>query len=599
MSRHTPPPQYRREDVLHKGYDPRVARRLIEQARPYRREFLIALAMMLLGAGASVAGPYLVKIALDEGIAAGSIPTIGWAVGLYLLAAVVQWAVTYVRINLMAHAGQSIIYDLRARLFEHLQDLSLNFFSHYGVGRLISRIISDVSVLRRFITWAVLASFRDLFTLVGIVAAMVSMNARLSLMTFTVLPLMFVVAFVFRARARDNYRRVRTANSWVNSVLAENVNGVRVVKAFSRESHNYDHFKDVVNRYNLVANLDATRVAAAFFPSIDFLGVLAIALVVWLGGTAVLGEEITPGVLAAFVLYIDRFFEPIRGLSQRYDQFQATMAGGERIFALLDTRREVEDAPDAIPLPPIEGKVVFDRISFHYPDDPQLVLDDVSFRAEPGQTIALVGETGAGKTTLIKLLSRFHDPVQGRVTVDGYDLREVTQESLRRQMGIVLQEPFLFSGSVGDNIRFGRLDAPQEAVEAAAHAVGVHDFISHMREGYDSPVEEGGAVLSVGQRQLVSFARALLADPRILILDEATSSVDAETELAIQRALARLLQGRTAFVIAHRLSTIVNADLILVIHDGRIVEQGTHHELMELGGIYESLYRMGFEETEP
>jgi len=585
------------DEILQKGYDARVVRRLAAFMRPYTRPFLLALALMLIASAASVAGPYLIKIALDEGLAGRSLPALRDAVLLYLGLALVQWVATYLRVNLMARVGQSIIYDLRARLFEHLQNLSLSFFSHYSVGRVISRVINDVSVLRQFLTWAVLAVVRDLFTLIGIVVAMVSMNARLSLLTFTVLPLMAVATAVFRKKSRENYRQVRQAISWVNSVLAENINAVRVVQAFAREDHNFAFFRDQVNRNNLEVNLRAARLTSVFFPAIDLLGMLATALVVWLGGAAAIGQQITPGVLVAFVLYIDRFFEPIRSLSQRYDQFQSTMAGGERIIDLLDTPPEVQDAPDAIDLPPIRGEVVFDHVSFHYPDDPNTaVLDDINLHVKPGQTVALVGETGAGKTTIVKLLARFHDPTSGRVLVDGHDLRTVTQHSLRRQLGIVLQEPYLFSGSVKENIRFSRPEATEEEVIAAAKAVGAHDFIVHLRDGYETPVAEGGVLLSEGQRQLISFARALLADPRILVLDEATSSVDTQTERVIQQALARLLQGRTAFVIAHRLSTIVNADQIVVVHRGRIVEQGTHEELLALGGMYHRLYQIGFAE---
>ena len=588
-----PPPN---EDILLKGFDPQVTRRLIACAIPYRLQFLAALVFMLLGSAAAVAGPYLVKMALDSGLAARSLPALRQAVLLYLGVALVQWLVTFLRVNIMARAGQGIIYDLRGRLFEHLQELSLSFYSRFSVGRLITRVINDVGVLREFLTWDVLAIARDLFTLVGILIAMLAMDERLTLLTFAVLPFMVLVTVVFRKRARENYRQVRAAISWVNSVLAENINGVRVVQAFSRQSTNYAFYRDEVNRNNLETNLQAARVAASFPTAIDFLGALATALVIWLGGAAVLGQNISAGVLVAFVLYIDRFFDPIRDLSRRYDSFQSTMAGGERIFALLDTQAEVQDAPDAVKMPPIQGEVRFEDVSFHYSDDPTPVLQDINLVVKPGETVALVGKTGAGKTTLVKLISRFHDPTQGSICIDGYDLRQVTQNSLRSQMGIVLQDPFLFAGTVEENIRFGRLDASQEAVEAAAVAVGAHEFISRLRLGYETPVEEGGVVLSVGQRQLISFARALLANPRILILDEATSSVDTQTEMVIQQALTRLLQDRTAFVIAHRLSTVVNADRIVVIQDGRIVEQGTHTELLELGGRYYQLYRQGFED---
>ena len=605
------------DDVLLKGFDPQVTRRLAGFARPYGLQVLLSLVFMFISSAVVVAGPYLVKIALDSGLDAGSVQVLRQCVLLYLLLAAIQWVVTYLRINIMVRVGQSIIYDMRARLFEHLQQLSLGFYSRYSVGRVITRVINDVEVLRDFLTWAMLAIARDLFTVFGIVLAMMVMNVRLSLITFLVLPFMIAFTIFFRKRARENYRRVREAISWVNSVLAENINGVRVVQAFSRQSVNYVHFHDEVNRYNLDTNLVAARIASAFPAVIDLLGSVATVLVIWLGGTAVLSKSgssiltftgvITPGVLVAFVLYIDRFFDPIRDLSQRYDSFQSTMASSERIFTLMDTLVEVQDTPDALELPPIRGEVRFENMSFHYSDDdqgakeprldPTPVLQEINLHILPGETLALVGQTGAGKSTLVKLISRFHDPTQGRILVDGYDLRQVTQNSLRSQMGIVLQDPFLFAGSVAENIRFGRLEASDQEVEAAARAVGAHEFITRLRQGYDTPVEEGGVVLSVGQRQLISFARALLADPRILILDEATSSVDTQTERLIQKALARLLQGRTSFVIAHRLSTVVNADRIVVIQDGRVVEQGSHAELLSQGGFYYHLYSMGFEET--
>jgi ATP-binding cassette subfamily B protein/subfamily B ATP-binding cassette protein MsbA len=595
------------QDIVFKGYDPEISRRLFAFLGPYRWRFSLAMVLMLISSAAAVAGPYLVKVAIDDGIGTGSIAILRQVVIFYLAIAIIQWIATFIRVNLMAQVGQSIIYDLRSQLFIHLQDLSLSFYSHYSVGRVITRVINDVGVLREFITWALLAVARDLFALIGIVIVMLSMNLRLSLITFTVIPIMIWGTTVFKKYARQNYRQVRAAISWVNSVLAENINGVRVVKAFSREDTNYHYFRDVVNQNNLDANLRAARIASAFPAMIDFLGAAATALVVWLGGMAVIrsvpgaADTITPGVLVAFLLYISRFFDPIRDLSRRYDSFQSTMAGSERIFALLDEPVEVQDAPEAVQLPKIEGEVHFEEVSFHYQDiDPtegdQLVLEEINLHIKPGQTVALVGETGAGKSTLIKLIARFHDPTDGQILIDGHDLRHVSQISLRSQMGIVLQDPFLFNGTVAENIRFGHLEASDEEVSAAAQAVGADDFIQRLSKGYDSPVEEGGAVLSVGQRQLISFARALLADPRILILDEATSSVDTQTERVIQEALARLLHGRTSFVIAHRLSTVVNADIILVVHDGRIIEEGNHSELLALGGRYFHLYSSGFED---
>lgn len=592
------PPDYilKSEEQLDKGYDPKVASGLLQFLKPYYARMFWALAMMAIVTAASVSGPYFVKLAIDEGITAKNPAALRNIVLAYFAVSVVQLGFNYWRVRIMSRVGQHVLYDVRTAMFAHLQRLSLSFYNRYSVGRVITRVINDVGTLREFITWAVLAIVRNLLGIIGTVAAMIALNVNLSLLTFAVLPLMVWATVAFRKAARKNYRKVRAAVSWTNSSLAENVNGVRVVQAFSRQSHNYETFSGYVNRYYLERNLDAARVASLFTPVIDLLGAAATALVVYVGGTAVLGESITAGVLIAFILYIDRFFEPIRDLSRRFDTLQSTMAGGERILELLDTPIEVRDEANARDMQPITGGVRFENVSFHYSDDPTLVLDSIQLEANPGETVALVGETGAGKTTIVKLLARFHDPTSGCVRVDGVDLRTATQQSLRRQMGMVLQDPFLFSGTVKENILFGRLDATDKEVTAAAKAVGAHEFIAEMKNGYETAVEEGGANLSVGQRQLISFARALLADPRILILDEATSSVDTQTEHIIQSALATLLQGRTSFVIAHRLSTIANADKIVVIDGGRIVEQGKHNELLALQGRYYELYKTGFQE---
>lgn len=584
------------EDAYDKGYDPNVARGLLQFLRPYLNPMFFSLILMIIVTAAGVAGPYFVKLAIDEGIDAKNLIALRNVTLAYAIVSVLQLGTNIVRVRMMSRVGQHVLYDVRTAMFQHLQKLSLSFYNRYSVGRVITRVINDVGTLREFITWAVLAIVRNLLAIVGTLIAMLSLNLRLSLLTFTVLPLMILATIMFRRAARRNYRKVRAAISWTNSVLAENVNGVRVVQAFSRQAHNYKNFREYVNRYSLETSLDAARVASRFTPIVDVLGAVATALVVYVGGTAVLGESISPGELIAFVLYIDRLFDPIRDLSRRFDTLQSTMAGGERILELLNTPVDVQDAADAREMGPIHGAVRFEDVQFHYSDDPALVLDGIDLDVQAGQTVALVGETGAGKTTLVKLLTRFHDPTAGRVLIDGVDLRSVTQSSLRRQMGMVLQDPFLFNGTVKENILFGRLDASDEDVFGSAKAVGAHDFILRLKNGYETSVEEGGATLSVGQRQLISFARALLADPRILILDEATSSVDTQTEQIIQKALATLLKGRTSFVIAHRLSTITNADKIVVIHDGKIIEQGTHSRLLANQGTYYELYRTGFQE---
>ncbi len=592
------------DEILGKAYDPHIVRRLFTYLRPYRRNLVAALILMTLATVANVSGPYFVKIALDNGVAGRDPAVLTNAILGYGLAALVLWLGTYFRVRIMAPTGQNIIYDLREQIFSHLQALSLGFYSRYAVGRLVSRMVNDVSVLREMIVWAMLAVVRNVFDLVGITIAMFSLNWQLSALSFLVLPLMLIATELFRRRARQSYRQVRSAVGWVNAVLNENIVGVRVVQSFSREAHNYRVFAEDVNGNLLRTTNWASLITSIFFPTVDFISSLALGLAVWVGGLALLGRidlsfgqggpALPAGTLVAFALYIDRFFDPIRDLSQRYNTFQSTMASSERIFELLDTPVEVRDQPGAVELPTVRGDITLEDVTFRYEPGGTPILDHINLAIPAGQTVALVGQTGAGKSTLVRLISRFYDATEGVVLIDGHDVRAVTQNSLRRQMGIVLQDPFLFSGSVADNIRYGQLDASDAAVEEAARAVGAHEFVRALDQGYATLVGEGGAILSGGQRQLISFARALLADPRILILDEATSSVDTQTERIIQAALLRLLHGRTAVVIAHRLSTITRADLIVVMDHGRIVESGTHTQLLERRGRYFELYTMAF-----
>ncbi|HUT17827.1 MAG TPA: ABC transporter ATP-binding protein [Anaerolineae bacterium] len=582
------------EEYRYKEYDAEIAGRLFSYLKPYAWWVVAAAAVMATTALINLSSPWIISQVIDVGIAEGNPGYLAQMVLVYAGLNAFNALAVMGRINIMAWVGTSVIRKMRNQIFEKFQELSLDFFSEHEIGRLMSRMTTDVNHVQELVTWSVIFLINDVINLVGTIVIMFSINARLSLVSFSVLPVMIVATEMWRRRARDAYREARRANTRVNADLQENINGVRVVQSFSREAYNYRRFSEELNRDHFEANLQTARLSAIFFPSVDLLGTLAVGLVIWFGGTQVLKAELSAGTLVAFTLYINNFFMPIRDLAGRYNQLQSAMASGERIFDLLDTQPSLVDRPDAIALPPVEGHVEFEHVTFGY-ESGTMVLKDISLEAQPGEMVAFVGETGAGKSSTIKVLSRFYDVDEGVIRIDGHDVRDVTQASLHRQIGTVFQEPFLFKGSVADNIRYGRLDATDEEIIEAAKAIGAHDFIAKLEEGYDTEVQEGGALLSTGQRQLISFARALLADPRILILDEATSSVDTQTERMIQEAMERMLEGRTSFLIAHRLSTITRANQILVMDHGKVIERGTHEELLAQQGAYYRLYSLSYQ----
>jgi ABC-type multidrug transport system fused ATPase/permease subunit len=586
-----------------------VLRRLLTYFRPYAALLAVVLVLLLLNSGFEVLSPYLIEIAVDQFIVPSgrSLPAwLGWLIpagvegvaglmrvmllllGIYLL----RWFSMAGQSYVMNVIGQKVLMRMRTQILERIHALSLKFFDEREAGDLMSRLVNDTQVINQVFTNGIVRLLSMSLNLVGIAVIMVSRKWDLALVSFAMLPVVLIMTSVFARRARQAFRRTRETIGDVSSELQENIAGVREVQAFARERANVSEFQQI-NRANRDANVQAQTLTSAFSPALDVVSTAALAIVLGYGGWTVVQGTTSVGMVVGYMTYVQRFYRPILMVSSLWTQFQSALAGAERVFELLDTEPEVVDAPDAVEMPPVQGRVVFDHVNFSYkPEDP--VLHDVSINIQPGQTAALVGPTGAGKTSMISLLTRFYDVVEGRIVVDGYDIRTVKQASLRQQMGIVLQDTFLFSTSVMDNIRYGRLDASDEEVVEAAKLANAHDFIERLPEGYETNIGERGSNLSQGQRQLISIARAILADPRILILDEATSSVDTRTERLIQRALDQLLQGRTSFVIAHRLSTIRNADQVIVIDQGRIVERGTHTSLMAARGRYYELYMSQF-----
>ena len=563
--------------------------RLLEYARPYRGQIALALAAMLVYSGTMMALPWTIKRAIDGHVMSedGSFAGLAAAVGLFCLVALLRFAMGVVHSRLLVRFGESLILDIRTRLFEHIQALSMSFYDRNQAGRVMSRVQNDVMELSQAL-FAVLAfALADLLSVVGIAIAMVLMDALLAAIVLGMVALLIPSLMFWRRFAQPHISRARVTVAGVNSSIQENVAGIRVVQSLNRQQHNAGTFR-AVNRENLDASLKSARYRYGLWPSVELLAVIATAIVIYVGGQMI-GTSLEVGLLVAFALYIDRLFEPIRDLTGEFGQLTGSLVAADRVFELLDITPDVPTAADALVLPPVTGSIRYENVSFHY-EQGSPVLRDVSLDVEPGETVALVGPTGAGKTTFVSLLMRLYDTVEGRITIDGHDLREVNPDSLSRQISAVPQEPFLFSATLRENIRYNRTDLADADVVEAAKAVGAHGFITRMKDGYDTELEERGGNLSMGQRQLISFARALARNPRILILDEATANVDTETELRIQQALESLMRDRTSFVIAHRLSTVRNADRIVVIDGGRIVEQGTHSELLAKQGLYHQLH---------
>jgi len=587
------------DEILGKAYDARLMQRLLAYLRPYWPQVLVAFVAITLGSAMALAQPYLMKVAIDQYIAVRQLDGLGRLAVIYVGVLVLGFVAEYVQTWTMQMTGQRIMFDIRMALYRHLQRLDIRYYDRNPVGRLMTRVTSDVDVLNDLFTSGVVTIFGDVFTLVGIMGVMMWMNWRLALVAFAVLPLIAIVTQWFRLNVRESYRVVRGWIARINAFLQENITGMSTVQLFRREQLNFERF-DEIDRKHRDANIDSIFYYAVFYPAIEAISALASALIIWYGGASVLSGTLSLGALAAFLQYSQRFFRPISDMSEKFNILQSAMASSERIFKLLDEPVRIQSPDQPRPFER-RGHIVFDRVWFAYNEpgggaEPEWVLKDVSFEVRPGERVGIVGATGSGKTTLINLLLRFYDVQRGRITIDGVDVRQMDLHALRALFSLVLQDVHLFTGTIGDNIRLGNTDITDAEVRRAAEAVHADRFIDRLPKTYEAPVAERGATLSLGQKQLLSFARALAFNPRVLILDEATSSVDTETEILIRDALATLMAGRTTIAIAHRLSTIQDMNTILVLHKGVLREAGTHQELLAARGIYYKLFELQYKQ---
>ncbi|MEW6510816.1 MAG: ABC transporter ATP-binding protein [Bacteroidota bacterium] len=590
------------EEILGKAYDARLMRRMLRYLRPYTWYVALGIALSIAVSAMEAVRPYFTKIAVDVDIARGDghgllMTTLAF-LGIMCLRGVLQYLNTY----LTQWIGQRTIFDLRMEVFAHLQRLGLSFYDRNPIGRLITRVTNDVEVLNEMFSSGIVMVFSDVFTIVGILYFMFSMNWQLALISLSVLPLLFYGTFLFRKKAREAYREVRIQIARINAFMQEHITGMMVDQVFGREKRSFERFS-AINGLHRDANIKSIFYYAVFYPGVDLIGAIAVGLIIWYAGVEAIGGGVTIGTVMAFLQFNEMFWRPIRDLSEKYNIMQTAMASSERVFKLLDDRTIIEDSPKAVDLTTIKGEIEFRNVWFAYNagvdgQEPEWVLRNVSFTIRAGESAAFVGHTGAGKTTIISLLARLYDIQRGEILIDGINIRHIRQESLRRHIAVVLQDVFLFSGDIASNINLGNGDITEDRIHAAARVVGAHRFIEQLPGRYRAEVKERGATLSVGQKQLISFARALAVHPRVLVLDEATSSVDTETELLIQNAIKKLLQGRTSIVIAHRLSTIQSATKIIVMHKGEVREMGTHQELLALGGIYRRLYELQYKEQE-